>query len=220
MMEPAPIDPVCEHRSASPWLLASIGSAALIMGFSWFGGFISWHDAVSPPFDAAPSLTLSTFKPHGSRAAHAVWILSDRALCIGPYSAAPWTALRAAALGAAVLGSLLAFRGVLVRLVGCTTDAAASKTSREAPRLLIWWILPLVGLFVAGAILPLDVPRVVGMAWVGVMSVAWLPWRMARAAKGASLGGAIVPTLVQALIGIACLVAAVLAGGALVAAPD
>ncbi len=192
----------------------------MIMGFSWFGGFISWHDAVSPPFDAAPSLTLSTFKPHGTRAAHAVWVLSDRTLCIGPYSAATWTALRAAALGAAILGSLFAFRGVLVRMVGFTGDAAATQTSREAPRLLAWWILPLVALFASGAILPLAAPRIAGLAWVGLMSVAWLPWRMAQATRRSGLGSAVGPTLVQALIGIACLVAAVLAGGALVAAPD
>lgn len=207
------------YESRAPWLLASIGSAALIMGFSWFGGFISWHDASSPPFDGAPSLTLSTFKPHGAKAAHAVWTLADRSLCIGPYSAATWTALRAAALGAAVLGSLLAFRGVLVRMVGCTGDAAATQTAREAPRLLAWWIFPLVGLFVTGAILPLDAPRMAGLVWVGLMSVVWLPWRMARAARRTGLGSAVGPTLVQALIGIACLVAAVLVGGALVAAP-
>ncbi len=219
MMEPAPAESALEPRSSSPWLLASIGSAAVIMGFSWFGGFISWHDAISPPFDGAPSLTLSTFKPHGTKAAHAVWVLSDRALCIGPYSAATWTALRAAALGAAVLGSLLAFRAVLVRMVGCSSDAAATQTSREAPRLLAWWILPLCGLFVTGAILPFDAPRTAGLVWVGLMSVAWLPWRMARAARRTGLGSALGPTLVQALIGIACLVAAVLAGGALVAPP-
>ncbi len=189
------------------------------MGFSWFGGFINWHDAVTPPFDGSPALTLSTFKPHGTKAAHAVWVLPDRALCIGPYSAATWTALRAAALGAAVLGSLLAFRGVLVRFVGCTSEAAATHTAREAPRLLAWWILPLLGLFMAGAILPMDAPRIAGLVWVGLMSVAWLPWRMARAARRTGLSGVLGPTLVQALIGVACLVAAVLAGGALVTVP-
>ena len=219
MTEPAPAESAPERSPASPWLLASIGSAAVIMGFSWFGGFISWHDAIAPPFDGAPFLTLSTFKPHGAKAAHAVWILSDRALCIGPYSAATWTALRAAALGAAVLGSLVAFRAVLVRMAGIVGDDAATMTAREARRLLVWWLLPLVGPFVAGAILPMDAPRFVGLAWVGTMSVAWLPWRMARAARSAGRGRALGPTLVQALIGIACLVAAVLAGGALVAEP-
>ncbi|MDI9411756.1 MAG: hypothetical protein QM519_09525 [Bacteroidia bacterium] len=219
MTEPAPAESALEPRSSSPWLLASIGSAAVIMGFSWFGGFISWHDAISPPFDGAPSLTLSTFKPHGTKAAHAVWVLSDRALCIGPYSAATWTALRAAALGAAILGSLIAFRGVLGRMAGCTPDRAAWMTAREARRMLAWWVLPLVGLFAAGTLITLDSLRLWGLLWVGLMSVAWLPWRMARAARRTGLGSALGPTLVQALIGIACLVAAVLAGGALVAPP-
>jgi hypothetical protein len=112
-----------------------------------------------------------------------------------------------------------AARAVLVRMAGLVGDDAAAMTVREARRLLVWWILPLVGLFVAGAILPMDAPRFVGLAWVGTMSVAWLPWRMARAARSAGRGRALGPTLVQALIGIACLVAAVLAGGALVAEP-
>ena len=189
------------------------------MGFSWFGGFVSWHDAVTPPFDGSPTLTLSTFKPHGTKAAHAVWLLSDRALCIGPYSAATWTALRAAAVGAAVLGSLMAFHAVLGRMAGCDPAHAAATTAREARRMLAWWLLPLVGIFAAGALISLDSLRLWGLLWVGLMSVAWLPWRMARTAGTTGRGGAMGPTLVQALIGIACLVAAVLAGGALVTTP-
>jgi hypothetical protein len=219
MNEPAPADSALDHRPSSPWLLASIGSAAVIMGFSWFGGFIGWHDAVAAPFDGAPSMTLSTFKPHGTKAAHAIWILSDRALCIGPYSAATWTALRAAALGAAMLGSLVAFRGVLGRMGGLADHDAATVTAREARRVLVCWLVPLMGLFLTGALLPLDAPRIAGLVWVGTMSVAWLPWRMARAVNRAGRGGALGATVVQALIGVACLAAAVLAGGALVAAP-
>lgn len=191
----------------------------MIMGFSWFGGFISWHDAISPPFDGVPALTLSTFKPHGTKAAHAVWVLSDRSLCIGPYSAATWTALRAASVGAAVLGSLIAFHAVLGRMAGCGSHRAASLTALEARRMLAWWTLPLVGMFAAGTLVTLDSLRLGGLLWVGLMSVVWLPWRIARSTLHIGLGSTVGPTLVQALIGIACLVAAVLAGGALVAPP-
>lgn len=215
MTESAPNESASEPRDASPWLLASIGSAAVIMGFSWFGGFISWHDVSAMPVDGASVLTLSTFKPHSAQLAHAVWVLSDRALCIGPYAAEGWTALRVAALGASMLFSMIAFRAVLVRMAGLTRDAAATTTAQEARRLVLWWITPLVGCFVAGIALPIDAPRIAGLAWLGTMSVAWLPWRMARAATRSGRGGAVAPALVLALIGIACLVAAVLTGGAL-----
>jgi len=217
MTEPARPEAALDLRGSPPWLLASIGAAALIMGFSWFGGLISWHDAISPPFDGTPALTLSTFNPHGTKDAHAVWILSDRALCIGPYSAATWTAIRTAALGATVLGSLIAFHVVLRRLARCGAGQAASATVREARRMLVWWILPLLVMFVAGTILTLDALRMAGLVWIGLMCVAWLPWRMAQTIRVQGPGiGFLIPTLVQALIGIACLVAAVLAGGALV----
>ncbi|MBU6209632.1 MAG: hypothetical protein KGR22_06965, partial [Planctomycetes bacterium] len=69
MTDPSPAESAPDRPSGAPWLLASIGTAAIVMGFSWFGGFVSWHDAVAPPFDDSPALTISTFKPHGAKAA-------------------------------------------------------------------------------------------------------------------------------------------------------
>lgn len=211
--------PSADGTRSAPWLLASIGAATVIMLFSWFGGFVSWHEGPSGPFDGPPVLTLSGFKPHGTRAAHAVHALTDRTLCIGPYDVAPWTASRAAALALMLLGSLASMRLVLARLVGLGPRAAASATSTAAARLVASWIVPMVVLFLLGAVAPMTLLMRIGIVWAAIMALAFTPLQVALRARAAGTGGVFVPTLVQVLAGAAWLVASVQVAGALVAAP-
>lgn len=213
------IHPPGHAARQAPWLLASIGAATVIMLFSWFGGFVSWHDGTTAPFDGAPQLTVSGFKPHGVRAAHAVLTMADRTLCIGPYDVAPWTASRTAALALTLLGSLASMRVVSSRLVGLGMSASAAATASAAARLVWWWTIPMTCLFLLGAFAPLGPLMRVGVAWAAIMVLAFIPWQVARAARAASCPNVFRPTLVQVLAGGASLVASVQLAGLLVASP-
>lgn len=204
-----------DDRSRLPWLLTSLGAAAALLGFTWFGSFIAWYPAATGDEPTRALMTLSAFDAHGAHAAHAVWTVGSRSLCIGPYSAAPWTALRAASLAAAILGALACHRAVLGRFVGVQPALADACTAREAKRWVAYWIVPLLGLFLLGGLLGTGAARVLALGWVAAMSIGFLPWRMHRTARRVGLGQAIVPALVQGLAGLACLVGSVLAAGAL-----
>ncbi len=168
----------------TPWLMTSFAAAVVILGFSWFGALVSWRavdQGVPISNDGGAAMaTLSALANHGTAAPHAIVALSDRALCIGPYSAAPWTALRAAAVGISIVLSCCVYRLWTLRMAlgaGTPPWVLDRVASADAKSMIAWWMGPLVAAFAFGALLPLGAIRVIGIGWVGVMLLAYLPTR-------------------------------------------